>query len=100
MMYEKEPETPHKVFVPRNPCGDYHYEPGAQYPMYWNVASTYNDGWRATDVMWRWFQDYRIECYEWDLIAVKDPNGGVLDAGVLFAFTHLRHAQLFKIKWL
>lgn len=86
------------VFVPANPDEDDQFDPCAQYAMWWNVHSDYNEGYRATDVLWEWFRNHAIECYEWSISHVDEHETHYRE-GATFQFEKLEAARQFALAW-
>ena len=82
------------------------YEPDADEALYWNVHSTYNDGYKPTDTLWEWFREHRVDVEDWDTedILGPKPQHDYLDLdgdiiGLRFTFANPDHATLFKLTW-
>lgn len=88
----------YRVFVPVNPCENDQFNLMAQYAMWWNVHSDYNEGYRATDVLWEWMRNHSIEVYEWHIEFTDEDEPDHQD-GATFVFGNRLAALLFKLTW-
>jgi hypothetical protein len=87
------------IMAPSTPNYDSH----GPAPIYWNVHSTYNEGLRISDAVWRWMEDHRLEMMaDWDSISLTQLDthwGDLKDIGIQFMFRDPEIAMLFKLTW-
>lgn len=76
-----------------------HYDPSGPGVVWWNLASDYNEGYRATDGFWEWINQQGVEVDEWDIIQDYDDGNDVVPGQVVFAFKDPAIATLFKLTW-